>query len=81
MTHETAGDPMSGLKWTRRTTEKIAAELRSLGIGVGPRTVARLLTQFGVLIARQSEETLHWLAVAAERAIRADRLAPGTLRH
>ena len=47
MTHETAGDPMSGLKWTRRTTEKIAAELRSLGIGVGPRTVARLLTQLG----------------------------------
>ncbi len=47
MTHETAGDPMSGLKWTRRTTEKIAAELQSLGISVGPRTVARLLTQLG----------------------------------
>ncbi len=32
MKHETAGDPMSGLKWTRRTTAKIAVELQSLGI-------------------------------------------------
>ena len=30
MAHETAGDPISGLKWTRRTTERIATELRSL---------------------------------------------------
>ena len=47
MQHETAGDPMSGLKWTRRTTETIATELQSLGIGVSSRTVARLLTQRG----------------------------------
>ncbi len=30
MTHETAGDPVSGLKWTRRTTAKLADELRGL---------------------------------------------------
>ena len=24
MDHETAGDPVSGLKWTRRTTAKVA---------------------------------------------------------
>ena len=47
MKHDTAGDPMSGLKWTHRTTEKIAAQLQSLEIGVGPRTVARLLTKLG----------------------------------
>ncbi len=47
MKHETAGDPMSGLKWTRRTTLKMAAELRSLGIEVSPRTVARLLKKMG----------------------------------
>ncbi|MBW1886368.1 MAG: ISAzo13 family transposase, partial [Deltaproteobacteria bacterium] len=41
MKHETAGDPMSGLKWTHRTTEKIAAQLRSLKINVSPRTVAK----------------------------------------
>jgi hypothetical protein len=34
---------MSGLKWTRKTTEKIALELESVGINVCPRTVARLL--------------------------------------
>ena len=32
MKHETAGDPMSGLKWTRRTTQKIAEELQGVGI-------------------------------------------------
>jgi hypothetical protein len=34
---------MSGLKWTRKTTKKIALELESVGINVCPRTVARLL--------------------------------------
>lgn len=43
MKHDTAGDPMTGLKWTRRTTRKISRELRRLGLDVGPRTVARLL--------------------------------------
>jgi len=43
MKHDTAGDPMTGLKWTRRTTTKIATELRSLGIEASARTVARLL--------------------------------------
>lgn len=43
MKYETAGDPMTGLKWTRKTTEKIANELRCLGIKVSPNTVGRLL--------------------------------------
>lgn len=47
MKHETAGDPMSGMKWTHRTTEKIAAQLRSLKIDVSPRTVAKLLIEMG----------------------------------
>lgn len=45
MTHETAGDPMTGLKWTKKTTQKIADELNSIGIHVSPKTVARLLKQ------------------------------------
>jgi hypothetical protein len=45
--HETAGDPMNGLKWTRKTTEKIAAELRMAGVFVCANTVARLLVQLG----------------------------------
>ena len=43
MKHEVAGDPCTGLKWTRRTTQKIARELRAVGIEVSARTVARLL--------------------------------------
>jgi len=47
MKHETAGDPITGLKWTHRTTAKIAKELQSGGIDVSPRTVARLLDGMG----------------------------------
>jgi hypothetical protein len=43
MEHDTAGDPMTGLRWTRRTTEKIAFELGRLGIVVCANTVAKLL--------------------------------------
>jgi hypothetical protein len=45
MQHETAGDPVTGLRWTRRTTAKIAAELSCLGIALSDRTVAKLLRQ------------------------------------
>jgi hypothetical protein len=47
MEHDTAGDPASGIKWTRRTTEKIAAELRAGGIDVCANTVGCLLRQLG----------------------------------
>ena len=38
---------MTGLRWSRRTTATIAAELDELGISVSPNTVARLLGQMG----------------------------------
>lgn len=44
MTPARAGDPMTGLKWTRKTTDKVSRELQRAGIVVGARTVARLLT-------------------------------------
>lgn len=47
MRHDTAGNPMTGLKWTRKTTVKIAAELQSVGIQVSDRTVSRLLKKLG----------------------------------
>lgn len=47
MEHDTAGDPITGVKWTRRTTIKIANELGEAGIDVCPNTVAKLLTQLG----------------------------------
>ena len=45
MEHDTAGDPITGLKWTRKTTEKIAEVLQEIGIPVSANTVARLLYQ------------------------------------
>ncbi len=38
---------MSSLKWSRRTTEKIANELGSIGINVSPSTVSKLLKEMG----------------------------------
>jgi len=43
--HDVAGDPITGLKWTHKTTEKIASELKRCGISVSANTVARLLKQ------------------------------------
>lgn len=45
MEHETAGDPVSGCKWTRKTTAKIAQQLKRIGIRVSAKTVGRLLKQ------------------------------------
>jgi Rhodopirellula transposase DDE domain len=41
----TRGDPESPLRWTCKSTEKLAAELRAQGHAVSPRTVADLLHQ------------------------------------
>jgi hypothetical protein len=43
MKYETAGDPMTGLCWTRKTTEKISEELDRVGIKVSRTTVAKIL--------------------------------------
>jgi hypothetical protein len=43
----TAGDPMTGLLWTHRSTRKLAKALRERGIEVSPNTIARLLHAAG----------------------------------
>ena len=43
MEHDTAGDPVSGCKWTRKTTKKVAKQLKRAGINVSPKTVGKLL--------------------------------------
>jgi hypothetical protein len=45
--HETGGDPMQDLKWSRRACRKIARQLRLLKIRVSASTVRRLLKQLG----------------------------------
>ena len=47
MEHDTAGDPISGLKWTHKATRKIAAALQACGIHASKNTVGRLLTELG----------------------------------
>ena len=39
----TRGDPMSPLRWTCKSTSKLAAELRGKGYPISARTVSRLL--------------------------------------
>lgn len=39
----TRGDPESPLRWTSKSTEKLATELRAMGHQVSPRTVSSLL--------------------------------------
>ena len=45
MDENTAGDPMSFLRWSSKSTRKISDELKSLGHNAGPNTVARLLKE------------------------------------
>jgi len=47
MKYDTAGDPISGLKWTRKTTRKIANELKAININVSDKTVAKILKEMG----------------------------------
>lgn len=47
MKYETAGDPMGSLKWTRKTTQKIAEELKSVRVEVSKTTVGNILKKLG----------------------------------
>ena len=67
---------MTGLKWMRRTTEKVARELTQSGITVGRQTVGRLLRQLRYslkvnrkMIARQSspERDRQFVYIAKQR--------------
>jgi hypothetical protein len=59
MEHDTAGDPISGLRWTRKTTKKISRELRLAGIEVSAKTVARMLKQLDYSLRVNSKKKSH----------------------
>jgi hypothetical protein len=44
---ETAGDPVKGIKWTRKTVRNIAGELKPMGFKVSHETVRRLTSSLG----------------------------------
>lgn len=50
MRDATAGDPMRGLKWTKKTSRKLSRALKRRGYKVGPDTVRRLLHQRGYVL-------------------------------
>lgn len=56
MEYETAGDPMSGLKWTRKTTEKISKELYAVNIYVSKTTIGSILKNLGFSLKSNSKK-------------------------
>src|SRR5260370_40424307 len=66
--HDPAGDPITGLTWTRKTTEKIAEVLQQIHIPVSANTVARLLYQMDFSL-RQPQADRHQLQPLSRSAI------------
>ena len=56
MKHKTGGDPITGLKWTRKTTEKIAEELGKLHIEVSPQHSWQAAEEPGIFLAPEQKE-------------------------
>jgi len=56
MEYETAGDPISGLKWTHKTTGKIADELNLEGIDISAMTVGRILKKLNYSLKSNSKK-------------------------
>ena len=79
MKYEVAGDPVSGLRWTRKTTKKIAAELSALGIRVSRKTVAKLLKQMNFSLRTNKKKILEWLSSNSRRPVRQHHTATGAL--
>jgi hypothetical protein len=52
----TAGDPMSALRWTNKSTEGIAAELTRRAHPISERTVARMLDEMGYSLQLNRKE-------------------------
>ena len=56
MAENTAGDPMSLLRWTNKSTGRIAEELTQLGHPASDETVRRKLIDMEVLAAGESQD-------------------------
>jgi hypothetical protein len=52
----TAGDPMSAVRWTNKSTEALAAELTRQGHPVSDKTVARMLDEMGYSLQLNRKE-------------------------
>lgn len=54
MQYETTRDPVSGCKWTRKTSVKRARQLKRLGIGVSANTVASYFLFDNVIVPKST---------------------------
>ena len=59
MAPATAGDPITGLKWTRKTTAKVSQELKQSGIHACAKTVARLLDRLDYALRVNHKKLSH----------------------
>ena len=59
MKNDTAGDPITGLKWTHKTTEKIAQELKTLDINISANTVSKILKQLDFSLCVNHKKKSH----------------------
>ncbi|MCP4552034.1 MAG: ISAzo13 family transposase [Bacteroidetes bacterium] len=55
MKYETAGDPMTGLLWTRKTRDKITNELSKNGFEIGKTTVGKILKKINYSLKSNSK--------------------------
>ena len=66
----TRGDPESPLRWTSKSTRKLAAELSTQGFAVSPQKVGQLLDREWLQPAGDAEDAGGDVASRSERAIR-----------
>jgi hypothetical protein len=74
MADESAGDPISGLKWTHKLLAKLQAALAEQGYPVSQPTISRLL------YARNYSLRVNRKRVAGKQTPGRDELSPVTLR-
>ncbi len=77
----TAGDPMSPLRWTSKSTERIAAELGRRGHPVSGETVRRRLRELGYSLQQNAKTKEGSSSAGRDRQFRyINRLVKGQLR-
>jgi hypothetical protein len=59
MEYETAGDPMSDLKWTRKSLQKISEQLARINIHVSKTTVGQILKKLGFSLKSNGKKVSH----------------------
>lgn len=72
MRYETAGDPVTGLLWTRKTLDKICCELAKVGVSVSTKTVSKLLKDLGYTLKCNSKKVANGGRTLSKRGTRSD---------